>query len=273
MTSMAAPEALTLADHWSSLATTALLGTDRRPLPPAPSGPVAELLADHPPADAAQSVLDQVGLLAAVRRAGLRPHAAQPPLVPCPPDPRPVCPVPAVRRLEKLLVEWPHLVDEWLARATSGGWSLPAEVTVALLSRYRADPPRRAVVAGLAGELADWLAPLFPAELAPRRVPSKAQAGAAPAPEPEPLPEDIVRLAQLSPDELATTLAAALARGLYANRHRAVLVRLVSMLPIGHLVPLSGALERAGTNPDTMGLALTLADLARTRFELTRELM
>ena len=39
-----------------------------------------------------------------------------------------------------------------------------------------------------------------------------------------------------------------------------------------HLAPVADALERAATNPETMGLAISLADLARTRLGMIEEL-
>ncbi len=262
---------LSLADHWSGLATTALLGSGRRPVPDAPTGAVADLVTDRTGVDPAESVLDQVALLAAARRAGLRPNPAVPLLVPCPVDPRPVCPPAAVRRLPQLLAEWPHLVDEWARCVGLGGWSLPPEVVVALLARFRGDPDRRAAIAGLAGEMTTWLAELFPHELAPSR-PSARAAGVV-APPDVPIPEDIARLGTLAPAELAATLAGALQRGRFTNRHRASLVRFVSAVPVDHLGPLVEALARSATNPDTMGLTFTLGDLAKTRLDLIRELM
>jgi hypothetical protein len=254
-----------LADYWGALATCALLGTDRHPRPDPPPGAARSLEADHPPPDDAVAVLDQIALLTTVRRAGLRPSPAVARLEPCPADHRPVCPPAGAAVLARVLADWPQLLDEWLARLDAGGWRLPPELACALLAQCRNDA-RRPVIAALAGPVAGWITGLFPGEFAPRPPRSTP-----PAPEP-PLPDDIAALARLTPDELATTLASGLERGVLTGRHRPLLVRLVCELPADHLGPLASALSRAGSNPDTMGLALTLSDLAQTRLELIREL-
>jgi hypothetical protein len=266
----------THAEHWGALVAVAVLGADRHDVPEPPRGPLAALLADRPPRDAAESLLDQVAMATAVRRGGMRPAPARPLLVPCAPGVGRACPAGAVALLDVVLAVWPDLVDEWLARLAAGGWALPEEVAVALLVRFRADPRRRAAVAALAGELADWLAELFPGELAPRPAPqprSSADAGtSADSGDSPPLPPEIAGLATLAPGDLASTMAAALAMGRLVNRHRNALVRLVAGLPEGHLAPLAEALRAAATHPESMGLALALADLAQTRLDIIREL-
>ena len=72
----------TWADHWNHLATASLLGTDRRPAPEPPPGPLADAVAEAAPADDAESVLTQVALLVAARRAGVRPAPPVPVLAP-----------------------------------------------------------------------------------------------------------------------------------------------------------------------------------------------
>ena len=261
-----------LADHWAALATSALLGHDRRPAPPPPYGPVADLVAARVGRDPAEAVVDQMAVLSVMRSAGVRPNPAVPTLVPCPPDSRPECPLVAVARLEEVLAAWPHLIDEWLQRVGSGGWSLPPEVAVALLARFRADPARGAVVSGLAGPLAEWLASLFPAELAPRPGRGGTAQPVALAVDP-PLADEFADLVALPPVQCAAVLATGLAGARFANRHRGVLVRVVSSLTLDQLDPVAEALGRAASHPDTMGLALTLADLARFRLDLIRELL
>jgi hypothetical protein len=186
----------TLADHWAALVSAALLGTDRRPPPPAPaalgswpsgpdeptalgswsSGPDEPLAPTAPPGraphsgDDATDVLDQVAALTVMRRAGIRAEPAPPMLQACDPDERPVCPPAAARRLGELLEAWPVLVDEWLERLDEAGHRLPPEHVAALLAGHRVDPARRARVASAAGPLAQWITDLFPELLAPRRA-------------------------------------------------------------------------------------------------------
>ncbi len=264
----------TLADQWDALASSALLGTARRPPPTPLPGVLCDLLADRPAGDDASEALDQVAVLTVVRRAGVRPNAAAPSLVPCPDDQRPATPPAASARLVDLLTQWPILVDEWLQCAAEQRWRLSPETAVLLLERFRTDPPRRARVVSLAGPLADWLTELWPEVLAPRRpaaAGSSAAADGAGADE-RPLPDDIAELAALQPAEVADAVANRLETRQLGNRNRASLVQLVSALPVEALGPLAERLARAGSHPDTMGLALTLADLARTRLDLRAEL-
>lgn len=253
-------------DHWGRLATAALLGTDRRGAPEPPPGPLADAVARLAPADDAESVLAQVALLGAARRAGLRAAAPVAELAPCPPDDRPVCPPAAAARLPMLLEHAPTLVDEWLDRVDRAGYRLPPDLAATLLARHRADA-RRALVERATGPLAAWLTGLFPDTLAPPR-------GRVPTPvEPPPLPADLAELVARPAPEIAAALAGGLADGRLGARLRAPLVQLVSRLRPSTLGPVAEALSRAGTNPATLGLALTLADLARTRAAMIAELV
>jgi hypothetical protein len=218
------------------------------------------------PADDAESVLVQVALLAAARRAGLRPGEPVALLAPCPPDDRPPVPPAAAARLPDLVEHAPSLVDEWLDRVVAGGYRLPGPLAVTLLERHRADA-RRALVEQAAGPQAEWLAGLFPERFA------RPKARRPPAPmEPPPLPADLARLIDRPAAETATALAAGLASGQLGVRLRAPLAQLVGRLPADSLGPVAEALARAGTNPATLGLALALADLARTRAAMIAEL-
>lgn len=258
----------TLAEHWDELAAVALLGADRRSSPSPPAGVAAELAAARRAGDAGDALLDQVALLAALRRGGLRPAPAVPLLMPAPGDHRRPCSPRASAVLRDVLSEWPVLFDEWLTCLGSGGWRLAPEIVVPLLNRFRADPRRRAALLEAAGPVGDWLVELFPSLLAPR------PATATTIPEPvAPLPADFVRLAELDAATLAATLAQGLERGELTNRFRPLLVQLLGQVPAAHLAPVAAALHRAGTNPNTMGLALGLADFATLRHTMIQELL
>lgn len=277
MTSTQAPAAIaTLEEQWGALVSTALLGSDRRPPPPAPPGPLDEVWRTRGHDPGAPGVLDQVATITAMRRAGVRPSPPVPLLVPAPSDPRPQCSLAAIERLYDLLSRWPQLVDTWLSLLHESGQRLPPDVAAELLARWRNEPHRRAAVAQAAGPIAEWLEELFPSEIAPLRagrtgkVASPVSSGpGAPA---AGLPADVAPLADLDGAQLAAILAARLERGAFGVRHRAPLVQLLTDLPVERLQPLPVALERAGTNPTTMGLALLLADLARTRLAMIEEL-
>ena len=149
-----------LADTWAELTATALLGTDRRPLPPPPVGPAGEF--GHG-SDVAVALLDRAAAVQAARRAGAVPEAAGPPLPACPPDDRPPCLAPAARRLGRILRgEHPDLLEEWLRALTAAGRAAPPEHLVDLVDRTRAAPGLRPVVVEAAGPVAGWLSELLP---------------------------------------------------------------------------------------------------------------
>ena len=252
--------------HWGQLATAALLGTDRRPAPAPLPGPLADAVDRLAPADDAASVLVQVALVAAGRRGGVRPGPPAAELMRCADDPRPPCPPAAARRLPELVEHWPSLVDEWLDVVAARGYRLPPALAVTLLRRHRADA-RRALVERAAGPVAEWVTELFPAEL------GRGRSRLAPAPvEPPPLPADLAALVALPAADTAAVLGHGLATGRFGVRLRASLVQLVGALPAESLPVVADALARAGTNPATLGLALSLADLAQTRAAMLAEL-
>jgi hypothetical protein len=261
--------AATLADHWAALATSALLGTDRRTPPSPPPGPLADLVACHGTTDVAEAVLVQVAAITAVRRAGLRPGPAPPPSPLCPADPRPPCRPAAARRLGDLLAAWPALVDEWLERLAAAGLRLPPQHVPALLARHRNDPVARAAVEAAAGPLAGWLTGLFPDQLSPV---ARRPAPARPAPAPEDLPADLAGLLRATPTQVAITIEERLVSGVYGPLHRPVLARFVCVLPPVALRPLADQLDRASVPARAVGLTLHLASLARTRHEMIEEL-
>ncbi|GGV10126.1 hypothetical protein GCM10010495_24140 [Kitasatospora herbaricolor] len=158
------------ADAWEELRTTALLGTDRRPLP-APAGSPALVAAatavDR--TDPATALLELAALTAVRRRAGARPGAVQPAGPAAPADPRPELPVAAARRLTVLLdgrsgsaggtlANLTELLPQWLATARARGLRPPAALLPALLDSARARSELRGDAVALAGPLGRWLA-------------------------------------------------------------------------------------------------------------------
>ncbi|MBV6696507.1 DUF5691 domain-containing protein [Kitasatospora aureofaciens] len=152
-------------DPWESLRTTALLGTDRRPLP-ATALPLAESVDQDDPATA---LLELAALATVRRRAGALPvPAAGPPGPPAPEDPRPELPPAAARRLAVLLAgrsngggtlaNLTELLPQWLATARARGFRPPAALVPALLDAARARSELRTDGVALAGPLGRWLA-------------------------------------------------------------------------------------------------------------------
>lgn len=273
----------TLADHWSALATSALLGADRRTAPPAPVGPLEDLAVDRADAEPAERLLDAVAMLSAMRRAGVLPGAPAAPLPLPVDDRRPECPARAVLRLYRLLDEWPHLLLEWVETVQRQGWRLPPDVAALLLGRRRTAADVRAAAVLAAGPLGTWLAQVLPDEFesgvargskqsADGKQSAGGKQGGAQAPE-VPLPAAMVRRSDETPDEFAARVARALASATLKHIHRPALVRMVSALPLDHLRPFVAALSRAATHPETMGLVVSLSDLAQFRWDLHEELL
>ncbi len=285
---------MTLADHWNELASIALLGADRRPVPAAPNGDIAALLdrldrLDRP--DPARLLLVQVAAMSAARRAGLRPNPALALLHPAPGDQRPVCPPVLNARLGEVLTAWPDLLEEWLDGVDAGGWRLTPDSAVGLLTRLRVNGALRDKTIALTGPLASWLFELFPAQFRaskpskPPTSPTSPTAQIAPTPPAvltapvqrlvdagPAIPADIADLLDIGePAAMAGELARRLQTGALGNRNRASLQQLVRQLDKVFLGPLAAALERGATNANTMGLALSLGDLARFRLTMIQE--
>ena len=157
------------AAEWAGLVATAVLGTDRRPLPPAEVGWDPWATDD----DAAVELLDRAAAVVVAQRAGIRPGppVAMPP--PAPVDTRPPCPPACAMRLDRMLRgEHDLLLAEWFARCEERGFQLPWVVLPLLLLRGRRQPELDAVVRRLAGDRARWLADAVP-ELGVRADPRK----------------------------------------------------------------------------------------------------
>jgi hypothetical protein len=280
----------TLAEHWNELASVALLGVDRRPVPPVPSGDIEALLDRVPSPDPAGRLLAQVAALSAARRAGLRPNPPVPTLRPVRHDRRVVCPPTVAARLAVLLDEWPDLLPEFLDRVGANDWRLTPDMAVVLLARVRRHPQLRATVQALTGPLADWLTDLFPEQFRASKQAKQATPalpGSAPVPGPGgstppagssldghqvAIPADISELLELrQPPMLAAELARRLQRGTLANRNRSSLQILIRQLDRSFLAPIADALRQAATNPNTMGVALSLGDLAHFRLSMIQE--
>ncbi|MFJ4185838.1 DUF5691 domain-containing protein [Kitasatospora sp. NPDC089509] len=155
-------------DPWETLRTSALLGTDRRPLP-ATALPLADTVDRSDPATA---LLELAALATVRRRAGALPvPATEPPGPPAPEDGRPELPEAAARRLAVLLAgrtggsgaggtlaNLAELLPQWLATARAEGLRPPAALIPGLLDAARARSELRSDVVALAGPPGRWLA-------------------------------------------------------------------------------------------------------------------
>ncbi|MFD7862671.1 DUF5691 domain-containing protein [Streptomyces sp. NPDC059783] len=169
MSRTAAAPAAPVSVPWEELVTSALLGTDRRPLAVAPR---------PGPDGAAAALLDAAAVHTVRRRAGLLPAPAAPRPAPAPADPRPVPPAAARSRLAQLLADragasggggrrgaapdLTELIPQWLATANRHGYRAPDAVLPALLEAARARTDLRPGALTFAGPRGLWLAGLNP---------------------------------------------------------------------------------------------------------------
>jgi hypothetical protein len=236
------------AEEWRALVAAAVLGTDRRPLPPAP----AELAAWSTATDPAVALLDRAAALVTARRAGARPLAAATPLRPATADPRPACPPAVAHVLGRLLRRGEReLIGECLRRIHERGWRLPAEHAPAVLRRARGDPQLDGQARAVAGPLAKWLDEVLPTER-----PVTRPAVVPPAAALDVSGRDAV-------DEIVRRF---LTGG--AGAHRAALRATVLAMDPRDLPRLAAALDAVAGLPLTAGLRRELADLARLRADL-----
>lgn len=248
---------------WDELVTAALLGTDRRPVPEFPAGPLADLVADGVFADPAERMLAAVAVTAAARRAAFVPLAPAPGLQPPAPDPRPLVPPDAAATWRVVVAEWPVLEDEWMLTALHHGWRLPADVLVDALIRHRSDAVRRARVARVAGPLAGWLVDHEPALAATTRRAVPADAVTA-LPD-LPVPPDLAELLGADAHTFVTAFVPH-ADGA-APPLKPVLVNVLARCRPEVLTDTADALAHCA-----YGLALQLADLCRLRSRMLAEL-
>jgi hypothetical protein len=260
--------------HWQELVTAALLGTDRRD-PPAPIGPLVDLVDDTARASPSERMLAHVAACVAVRRAGVLPGAAARPLAPPPPDDRPPCSPAAVERWYHITSSWPVLEDEWTLTLLTNGWRAAPELLPAMLGRHRSDPARQARVLEAAGPLGPWLVEqlpdLGPAARGGRRVADPAPAVGRTLPE-LPISPELASLLDAPGTDAGRVIGVGLESGALGASHRAVLVNLIARSRADGLADLAGVLEAVDPASSGHGLATVLADLALTRWRMLDEL-
>jgi len=283
-----------LHDEWARLLTTAVLGTDRRPLPAHPGGVTSGFGEGIP--DAAVALLDRVAAVSLARKAGA--CAGPPVLLLAPPsaDDRPPCPPAATDRLGALLSGAPgELLREWLQLLVDSGRRLPPEHLPALSLRAARDPALMSLVAEASGPLLPWLREVAPALFSgPRRagpasdkataksstVPVDADAllaatapatlldaatlellAGTPAPWPPLLGAQVVEVVTTSFHE-----------GRLTWRNQPQLQRLVLALDPAFLGPLVDGIQGAPPLAQQLPVQLAVDDLARTRIAIREEL-
>ncbi|MDX2381205.1 MAG: hypothetical protein QNM02_15765 [Acidimicrobiia bacterium] len=267
----------TMDEHWDELVTAALLGTDRRD-PPAPIGPLADLVADTARIAPSERMLAHVAACTAIRRAGVLPASPAPGLAPPDADERPACPAAAVERWHHIVASWPVLEDEWLLTLIRAGWRAAPELAPAMLRRHRSDQRRLAVATAAIGPLASWLVEQLPEFAAPSTRGRRGRATAADLTEtlgelPQlPIPVELHSLLAASGAESGGAVALGLERGTLGPAHRGVLVNLLARLRPDALGDLADVIDAVDPASSGYGLATVLTDLATTRRRMLSEL-
>ncbi|MFM2077067.1 MAG: hypothetical protein RJA49_957 [Actinomycetota bacterium] len=257
-------------EYWQEVVTVALLGTDRREAPAAPSGGLADLAADAALPTPSQRLLQQVAACTVVRRAGVLPGPSLPMAAPPAPDPRPLTPPPATATWRRVVADWAVLEDEWVLAVVRSGRRLAPEIVPPLLARHRTDSTRHARVRAAAGPLGDWMISWSPRLTCASKQPVVAELlGELPE---LPITPDLVPLLAAPPGRAAAVVAEGLSRGAFAPSHRAVLVNLVARVPPDSLPALVASLDGIERTTPSIGLVFALADLARLRRHMLTEL-
>jgi hypothetical protein len=163
----------TTIDDWAQLVSTALIGTERRPLPaaddsrpasetgtsPGSAPPPDSTPGSAPPPDPAAQLLARAAVASLAWRVGRPPEPFEGTLPrPAPADPRQALPRPAARRLRVILESYPKYLPEWLAAVRHRGYRLPAALLPPLLDLGRTNMLIRVDLAAVLGEPGRWLA-------------------------------------------------------------------------------------------------------------------
>jgi len=265
--------AVDLRASWAELVAVAMLGTDRRN-PPEPTGVIADVVDDTVRSSPSERMLAQVAATVAVRRAGVLPGPARPPVAGPDVDDRPVCVPAAAERWHHVVSSWHVLEDEWVLTLLTNGWRVPPDLVPELLTRHRSDPIRRARAELACGPLAGWLVGHLP------ELTARGAANTQPDPSADdvaelpllPIPPDLEPLLFADGDQVARQLAAAIDSGTLVHAHRAVLINLVARMRADSLGAVATALEAIDGSSIGFPLASVLADLARIRERMLDEL-
>lgn len=150
---------------WDELATTALIGTERRQPDMSAPGKVGELLSRVESDGPEGKLLDAASIVAPFRRAGKKLSRNTAPVAePCPPERLAVCSTRLEASLSRILGgDQGDVLEEWLTLATSRNLLAPPRLLPSLLSTARGRRDLRPLIAPVLGERGSWLARLNPA--------------------------------------------------------------------------------------------------------------
>lgn len=243
------------AREWATLVNTALLGTDRRSLPPPQAG--WESLVASP--DAAIELLNRAAAVATARRAGVQPGEPALLMVPAPVDARPMCSIEAAAMLSRLLRgEHDVLLPEWFSLCQRARLQVPFHLIPSLLLRGRRQPAFDHVARAVIGERARWLAEAMP-DLRIRPMPAPLPADAQPFLPPAPPPDS---------GAVVTAISAAFLERLATWAAAPQLRIAVAAIDATWLAALVLELNRAPFHPVTERTRVELLGLAQARRDL-----
>jgi hypothetical protein len=146
----------------------------------------------------------------------------------------------------------------------------PPDVVVGLLIRHRTDATRLARAAIAAGPVARWVTEHVP-ELTPRTS-ARVDADTVMSLPLLAVPPELAELLTADAHTFASALGSAFNSGRFGAAHRAVLVNLLARCRPEVLDAAAAALAAVDPMWPSAGLALSLADLARTRRRMLEEL-
>lgn len=150
---------------WEELATTALIGTERRQPDISAAGPLGDLLSRVESDGPEGKLLDAAAIVTPFRRAGKKLSKNTSPVAePCPPEHLAVCSFRLEACLGRILGgDQGDVLEEWLSLAASKGLLAPPRLLPSLLSTARGRRDLRPLVGPVLGERGSWLARLNPA--------------------------------------------------------------------------------------------------------------
>ncbi|MEM8531686.1 MAG: DUF5691 domain-containing protein [Chloroflexota bacterium] len=154
------------AELWDNLVTTALLGTERRPLTQAQSSEtLGAALAQFDANDQEHTLLGVSALLSLYQQAGMIPTVAErPELNPSEPDERPVCSARAAQHLRMMLDgKYGGILGEWLEALAQAGYRIPETMLPSLLDSCRTNEELHPLLPVVIGKRGHWLAAQNPA--------------------------------------------------------------------------------------------------------------
>lgn len=151
---------------WDNLVTTALLGTERRPMAQAQANEaLGTALAQFDPNDQERTLLGASALLSLYQQAGMVPTIAQrPKLAPSATDERPMCSARASQHLGMMLDgKYGAVLGEWLEALTQAGQRVPETMLPSLLDTCRTNKDIHQLLHPVLGKRGHWLAAQNPA--------------------------------------------------------------------------------------------------------------